>query len=708
MSLGSDNSIQMIKGQKMKIMMRKTIALCGLLCLFLTVNSFAEIITIVDIQEAKNWGDYFLPEGVEPRTGTPPKFLPYYRWDNDDWGWTHTLTFDRPVSEILEVVLEIEAWDVGALRYEVHKLYGNGIYLGNLIPPPGVEDVPNSTWHDIGWQTTKIVLSPEVLDTVMDGTMDMWIDIDANTAMSPGEGCQAVTLRSSKLIVTYTDVPLDKPYIPPDDSNDPSDPPDDSSDDPSDDPNNTTGIYTFDLIKASFPTMNNTGDSVGRIGKEQAWYAFDISSMPKGEEIVAASFTVSMKNYTGRATERTLWYDSDDSWINMFDSDPVNKQADYVVGKVVHSNKGYELVTINIDHDWTNDLNDGYVTLMLSGPENGLYAGGVAEINFGMLELITVSSSNEGNGKENNDGVVFNVGPEKFVKSMSIDVKVPGYSVPSVSDWNNDGLKDLIVGQGGGGEDGKIRVYLNFGTNDEPLLLAWFYVQSEGGDLTCSSDGCLGCFSRVVYWDEDLRKDLLVGQADGTIKIFLNNGTDELPIFDGGTFLQVGTQGSKNNIDVGDRATPMVLDWNNDGLEDLVTGALDGRIHIYINEGTGTDPDYTSVIYAKDNGLDLIVSSGRSSPEVIDLDLDGVKDILTGNTEGQLLFYRNVGTDKAPEFAGYTYVESDGKMIDLAGTTRSRPFVCYWNSDDYLDVLVGADDGKVRLYQELPVSESKK
>jgi hypothetical protein len=41
---------------------------------------------------------------------------------------------------------------------------------------------------------------------------------------------------------------------------------------------------------------------------------------------------------------------------------------------------------------------------------------------------------------------------------------------------------------------------------------------------------------------------------------------------------------------------------------------------------------------------------------------------------------------------------------------RSRPFVCYWTGDGhfslidvYPDVLVGAGDGKVRLYRGVPI-----
>jgi hypothetical protein len=129
---------------------------------------------------------------------------------------------------------------------------------------------------------------------------------------------------------------------------------------------------------------------------------------------------------------------------------------------------------------------------------------------------------------------------------------------------------------------------------------------------------------------------------------------------------------------------------------------LDGKMHLFINEGTDTAPDFLAQTFAQEDDLDLVVPSSRSSPDVLDLDSDGKKDLLTGNTNGQLLLYINTSTDSDPLFSGYSLVESDGVAIDLPGTPRSRPFVCDWTGDGYLDVLIGAADGKVHLYQGVP------
>jgi hypothetical protein len=300
------------------------------------------------------------------------------------------------------------------------------------------------------------------------------------------------------------------------------------------------------------------------------------------------------------------------------------------------------------------------------------------------------------------DEVTLSFGQEQFVRADAVDIAVPGYSVPSFVDWDNDGRKDLVIGEGSGSyPPGKVRVYLNTATDSEPQFSAWFYAQSAGSDLTCTASGCMGCFPRVVYWDADDAKDLLVGESTGKLKLFLNNGTDQSPTFDAGNPLQVGPPGSKMDMYVGSRPTPAIVDWNNDGRKDLVVGSVDGMIRLFINEGTDTEPDFRTTAFVQIDGSNLDIGS-RSSPDVIDLDADGKKDLLTGNTEGQLLFYTNVGTDAEPLFAGYSLVESAGAPIDIPGSARSRPFVCYWTDDAYPDILVGADDGKVRLYEGIP------
>jgi hypothetical protein len=302
------------------------------------------------------------------------------------------------------------------------------------------------------------------------------------------------------------------------------------------------------------------------------------------------------------------------------------------------------------------------------------------------------------------------MGPAEFVQAGGKDVLVSGYSAPSFEDWNGDGLKDLIIGEGGGSILGKVRVYLNVGTETQPQFAGYLYAKCGDVDLTCAPSGCMGCYPRFVDWDQDGRKDLLVGQSDGVVKIFMNvAGPNDLPVLDDGAKITVGS-GAPLDLDVGYRATPTPVDWNDDGLLDLVVGGMDGAIHLYLNCGCngGVPPAFYASgplgDYVQENGTNLFVPGARSSPVVMDLDGDGKKDVLTGNTNGQMLFYKNVSTDGVPAFSGYSLVTSKGAAIQLTNSLRTRPFVCNWTGakDGYWDILLGYGDGKVRLYRGLP------
>ena len=81
------------------------------------------------------------------------------------------------------------------------------------------------------------------------------------------------------------------------------------------------------------------------------------------------------------------------------------------------------------------------------------------------------------------------LGPEQLVQADAIDIDVPGYSIPSYVDWDQDGLKDLVVGEGSGTYTPLARVYLNIGTASDPQFSGFFYAQSDGENLTVPGGG---------------------------------------------------------------------------------------------------------------------------------------------------------------------------------------------------------------------------
>ncbi|MBN1884329.1 MAG: VCBS repeat-containing protein [Candidatus Krumholzibacteriota bacterium] len=299
-----------------------------------------------------------------------------------------------------------------------------------------------------------------------------------------------------------------------------------------------------------------------------------------------------------------------------------------------------------------------------------------------------------------NGSAAFVLAGEDLVLSADTAIAVPGYSVPSFVRWDGDDLPDLVVGQGGFGYGpGKVRVYLNTGSPGAPRFDDGFvHVRAAGVEIASQEGGCMGIFPRVVDADGDGRTDLLCGEAEGFIRLYTNTGTDDAPVFDAGRYLEVGEPGAKAIIDVGQRPTPIVVDWDLDGRRDLLVGAKDGYLRIFRNEGTDAAWDFRGSALVLENGSPMFVPTARPSPQLTDLDGDGRRDLLVGNTEGNILFYPNVGSNDDPAFSGFTYVEAGGETIDLPFTPRARPFLCDWNGDGRVDLLVGSSPGNVRVY----------
>ena len=87
--------------------------------------------------------------------------------------------------------LDIEAFDVDNIYGEVDKIYGDGVYLGDLAGKSG------------DWSVATFNLGSSALAALMDGIMDIWINIDAEHTID----YWAVTLGSSTLTVEYIPIP---------------------------------------------------------------------------------------------------------------------------------------------------------------------------------------------------------------------------------------------------------------------------------------------------------------------------------------------------------------------------------------------------------------------------------------------------------------------------------------------------------------------
>ena len=165
--------------------------------------------------------------------------------------------------------------------------------------------------------------------------------------------------------------------------------------------------YHLVRIQTSLPTIGDyvgddpvgdDGDVIAQRGVEQAWFCFDLTEIPDSEQIISVSFHARIRDFTEYyPTQRTLWYDPDDSWWNTEHHDPDLggvKTVDELVSVILFNANGWTWTSFEIDiskHDWSDDLADNYVSLMVTGPLSGLYSAGEIDFREAYLELETMS-----------------------------------------------------------------------------------------------------------------------------------------------------------------------------------------------------------------------------------------------------------------------------------------------------------------------------
>ena len=232
------------------------------------------------------------------------------------------------------------------------------------------------------------------------------------------------------------------------------------------------------------------------------------------------------------------------------------------------------------------------------------------------------------------------------------------------------GQQDLLLGD----QDGYVWLYLNIGTRESPRYDAGTRLRAGSKEIKVRGPAV----PYLVDWNDDGKVDLLVGNGGGYLHLFLNQG-------DGLLAPGVMVKAAGKDLDVGSRAAPVVTDWNGDGKKDLVLGNGSGEIFVFLNEGTNQQPLFGKLI--KLNGGKLDVGS-NSTPDVVDWDGDGKKDLVIGNSNGEILIYLNKGTNLEPQF------ENEGEKLPLKLGQDAMPQVLS-KGRGWSDLVVADRNGEV-------------
>lgn len=302
----------------------------------------------------------------------------------------------------------------------------------------------------------------------------------------------------------------------------------------------------------------------------------------------------------------------------------------------------------------------------------------------------------------------------RFFQQEADELKFGALATPVCFDWDGDGDEDLVCGNSAG----HMAWIENLDGGNPPRWNAPKLLEADGHVLRilAGPNGSIQgpCEAKWGYttlsvadWDHDELPDLIVNSIWGKVVWYRNVGSRTAPRLAAAAPVEVQWPGKApkpawtwwepqgKELATQWRTTPVVIDWNRDGLNDLVMLDQEGYLCLFARAEQGGQlvllpPERVFVdregallrLNAREAG-----GSGRRKLCFADWNGDGRLDLLTNSVNAD--FYANLGQQE-----GHTRLVNQGRVDGrrLAGHTTS-PTVVDWDRNGLADLLLGAEDG---------------
>jgi hypothetical protein len=369
--------------------------------------------------------------------------------------------------------------------------------------------------------------------------------------------------------------------------------------------------------------------------------------------------------------------------LNNYTLNCLNCQCPSIINNHTSKQKhaGSTLLAIDIDNDQDKDLILG-------------------DISFNNLNLLI----NGGDSSYANMVSVDSIFPANHLNTIEADMDI--FPAAYYLDVTNDGIKDLIVTSNSENNSENFEscwLFNNTGTNTNAdfNFFKKNLLQDEMIDLGS------GCYPVFYDYNNDGLDDIVVGnygyhQIGGnprsSLALFKNNGTLDTPSFE---LIDRDWQNISNinlNINLNIAAlnlTPTFGDLDGDTHDDMIIGDANGKLHYFKN--TGSNPANFMLSQAEYNNIDV---GYFASPQLIDVNRDGLLDILIGEQSGTINYCENTGTLTN---AIFDTVISNFGGIDIESNIISAGFsnpTLFDNNGNY-ELYVGSYTGETYVFDNI-------
>ena len=205
------------------------------------------------------------------------------------------------------------------------------------------------------------------------------------------------------------------------------------------------------------------------------------------------------------------------------------------------------------------------------------------------------------------------------------DLPIAYHFAPAFGDLDGDGDDDMLLGEW----RDRMAYYRNDGrrrSGRDKLIPRWTLVDSAAATLTRGRNTT----PTLGDLDGDGDLDLIVGESSGALNYYRNDGGSSAPDF------QLVSD-EFQDIDVGRRSVPTLVDLDGDGDLDLAVGSEISGLRLFLNEGTRWEPVF---VETEPFGPEV---PAFTTPVFADIDGDGDHDLVTGGNGGGLVVY--LGTE---------------------------------------------------------------